>query len=93
MAGTCYPMCMPTMTRRLQILLDEERHTLLEREAERTGASIAALIRDAIDRVYRADAADRRAAFQRILDAEPMPVEDWDVMKRDLRDSLLDRTP
>lgn len=84
---------MPTMTRRLQILLDEGRHALLEREAARTGVSVAALIRDAIDRVYAVGGAERRAAVERFLALEPVPVEDWDVMKRDLRDSLFDRTP
>ncbi len=79
---------MATMTRRLQILIDEERYQLLERESQRLGKPIAELIRDALDQIYVTDMASRRAAAERLLAAEPMPVEDWDVMKQDLRDSL-----
>lgn len=77
---------MATMTRRLQILLDEARVQRLERRAATTGTSVAALIRDAIDIAYP-DEARRRAAGLRLLEAPPMPVEDWETMKRIERDS------
>lgn len=79
---------MATMTRRLQVLLDEERYALLERESQRTGRPVAELVRAAVDSRYGTDRTARQAAFQQILAAEGMPVEDWDVMKRDLLDSL-----
>lgn len=68
---------------------------MLERQSRRTGKSIAELIRDAIDQTYATDTdmEQRRAALEHILAAEPMPVEDWDAMKRDLRDSLYGRMP
>jgi len=86
-------MCMSTMTRRLQILVDEDRYAMLEREAAATGRSIAGLIRDAVDARYSADLDERRAAYKRILAAEPMPVEDRDVMKGELLDTLYDEQP
>ncbi|MGH8905852.1 MAG: ribbon-helix-helix protein, CopG family [Egibacteraceae bacterium] len=79
---------MPTMTRRLQILIDEDRYHLLDRESQRSGKPIAELIRDAVDDRYGTDDEKRRAAADRFLASEPVPVADWDVMKRELRDSL-----
>lgn len=76
------------MTRRLQILMDERRYELLERESHRTGRSVADLIRESVDVVYGVDRAERRAALDNLLAEEPMPVEDWDVMKQDMLDSL-----
>ncbi len=76
------------MTRRLQILIDEPRYELLERESRRTGKSIAELIRESVDAVYGFDRAARRGALESILAEEPMPVEDWEIMKQDMMDSL-----
>lgn len=81
---------MPTLTRRLQILIDEPRYQTLDRESRRTGKSIAELIRDSVDRVYGLDRTDRRRALEAILAEEPMRVEDWPEMKQDLVHSLLD---
>jgi hypothetical protein len=81
---------MGVMTRRLQILIDEERYALLEREAQRTGRPVAELIRDAVDARYGADPVARRAAYDVVLAAEPMPVDDWPAMKQELLDTLYD---
>lgn len=43
------------MTRRLQILLDEGRYARLEERASRRGASVATLVREAIDIAYPQD--------------------------------------
>ena len=64
-------MCM--LDHRVQILLDEGRYQKVAREAGRRRVSIAAVIREAIDRLP-ADADQRRAAIARVLEAEPMPV-------------------
>ncbi len=77
---------MGTMTHRLQILVDDHRYALLKREAAATGRPIAELIRDAVDSRYGVDLSARRAAYRAILAAEPMPVDDWAVMKDELLD-------
>jgi hypothetical protein len=58
---------------RVQILLDDARYQKVAREAKRRGVSIAAVIREALDRLP-ADAEMRRAAVEAILAAESMPV-------------------
>ena len=61
------------LVHRLQILLDDERYQKVAREAKRRGVSIAAVIREAPDRLP-ADAEVRRTAIDAILAAESMPV-------------------
>lgn len=58
---------------RMQLLLDDERYQKVAREARRRGLSIAAVIREAIDRLPVATE-EREAAIAAILAAEPMPV-------------------
>jgi hypothetical protein len=65
-----------SLTRRLQILLDEARYQRLAAEAAARGVSVAQVIRDAIDRGVGNSPVDRAAALRRILAAEPMPVPD-----------------
>lgn len=84
---------MATMTHRLQLLIDEERFGLLERESRRSGRPIAELIREAVDARYGIDVAARRAAYEQLVAAEPMPVDDWDVMKQELLDTFYDDRP
>lgn len=80
-------MCI-ALTRRTQILLDDERYERLQRHADESGVSIATLIRRAIDRTYPAVPPDRARAGKRLLGAAPMPVEDWPEMKREMLDRL-----
>jgi hypothetical protein len=63
---------MHMLSRRLQILLDDERYDRLSQRAAAEGTSIAMLVRDAIDASYPAVDPEREAAFQAIRDAEPM---------------------
>lgn len=67
----CYCMCM--LDHRVQILLDDERYRRVAREAKRRRVSIAAVIRDALDRLP-SDVEVRRTAIEAILDAQPMGV-------------------
>ncbi|MDQ2826847.1 MAG: antitoxin, partial [Actinomycetota bacterium] len=60
------------LTRRLQILLDDERYERLARRAMEGDTSIAMLVRDAIDARYPAIDPERRALADAILTAEPM---------------------
>jgi hypothetical protein len=61
------------LDRRVQILLT--RHLLVARliEAERRGVSVAAVVRDAIDRLP-SDGERRRAAIAAVFAAEPTPM-------------------
>lgn len=83
---------MATMTNRLQVLIDDDRLARLEEAAAATGAPVAELIRRAIDEVYPPshEQERRREAVGRLLAAPPAAVEDWDVMKRWIRDELSD---
>jgi DNA-binding MurR/RpiR family transcriptional regulator len=69
-------MHMPHLAHRLQILLDDERHRRITELATEQGVSVAAVVREAIDRGLADPAARRRAAAQRVLDAPDMPVPD-----------------
>jgi hypothetical protein len=62
------------LDRRLQILIDETRYRRLVDRAKERDTSVGAVIREAIDIAFRDDLARRRAAADRILGAEPMPV-------------------
>ncbi len=65
---------MSMLTRRLQVLIDDERLRRLEAEASRRQVPVSVVVRDAIDAAYPIDSATRRTAAARILAAEPMPV-------------------
>jgi hypothetical protein len=60
------------LDRRLQLLLDADRHRRLAAAARERGTSVAAVIRDAIDRAVPDDIERKRAAAAAILAAEPM---------------------
>jgi predicted DNA-binding protein len=66
-------MCMSLLERRLQILLDAERYDRVAGEATRSGRSVAAVIREAIDLRFPDDAEPTRmaaaAALLRLTDA------------------------
>jgi predicted DNA-binding protein len=84
-------MHMSTLSRRTQLLLDEERHRRLEDEARRTGRSIGALVREAIDVRFdlEEEAERRRTAATELLKA-PRPADpepDWAEVERELLDS------
>lgn len=48
-------MLMATLTRRLQVLLDQARFDRLEHLAQQRGSTVAVLVRDALDRAYPAE--------------------------------------
>jgi hypothetical protein len=65
-----------SLSRRFQILLDEQQYRRVTAEAAARGVSVAQVIRDAIDRGIGGSPAGRSAALRRVLAAEPMPVPD-----------------
>lgn len=75
---------MSALERRLHILLDEERYTRLEAEAKERGASVASVVRLAIDHHFdeERDQARRAEAARKLLSYPPDdgPAETWDEM-------------
>jgi hypothetical protein len=62
------------LERRLQILLDDSRYRRVAAAARDRKMSVAAVIRDAIDQALPADLEAKRAAWEELKQAEPMPV-------------------
>jgi predicted DNA-binding ribbon-helix-helix protein len=81
-------MLMATLTRRLQVLLNEQRFAQLEHIARQRRTTIAALVRDALERTYPSDALPSDVAAERFLAREPMELGSWDQAKREIEDSL-----
>ena len=75
---------MSMLDRRLQVLIDEDRWSRLEREAERRRVSVGVLVREAIDERFPGDADERRASLQAVLDARPMDVPDPEELHEEL---------
>lgn len=80
------------MERRLQLLLDQHRYDLVAAQAEKTGQSVAAVIRDAIDARFDRTAADlqRQEAVKHMLEAsrrDPGPAEEWEDIKASIEAS------
>jgi plasmid stability protein len=81
---------MHMLTRRTQLLLDDERYRRLDQRARATGRSVAAVIREAIDDKLAAEdaGASQRAAGEWLL-AQPLPSKpepDWAETKRQMLD-------
>jgi predicted DNA-binding protein len=82
---------MSVMERRLQLLLDQARYDRVAAEAARTGRSVAAVIREAIDARFPAGDDARARALDSFLDLTQSgqgEVESWAEVKRDLADRL-----
>lgn len=76
------------LTRRTQLLLDDDLHRRLRETAAQRGISMGALIREAIDEKLSQVQDDRVKAIDELLAAEPMPVEDWPIMKRQMIEDM-----
>ena len=75
-----------SLDHRLQILLDSDRHARLLAVAEERGVSVASVVREAIDHGLPAPGSRRRAAANRLLAAEPMPVPEPAALAAELDD-------
>jgi predicted transcriptional regulator len=73
------------LTHRLQLLLDDERYQRVQTLAQQRGTSVAAVIREALDRGLPATQRRRSAAARRILAAAPMEVGNLIAELDDLR--------
>lgn len=69
---------------RLQILLDEERHSRITSVARERGVSVATVVREAIDRGVVDSSPSRRTAGRRVLEAPDMVVPEPMALKEEL---------
>lgn len=80
------------MERRLQLLLDRERYTRVEDEARRSGRSVSAVIRNAIDVAYPGELDVRVGALNTLLAIGRQSVEEpeaaWAFIKESFDDDL-----
>jgi predicted DNA-binding ribbon-helix-helix protein len=81
-------MLMATLTRRLQVLIEERRFAQLEHIARERGTTVAALVREALDQVYAQQPMSPRAAAEQFLAREPIDVGTWYDAKADIEDSM-----
>lgn len=82
-------MHMSRLTRRTQLLLDEERYAKLERTSAETGRSVAAIIREAIDeKLGHGGERSRRQAAVRDLLSAPAPAYEHEPDWAEVKDSL-----
>jgi plasmid stability protein len=81
-------MSSPALTRRTQLLLDDELHRRLREMAAQRGISMGALIREAIDEKLSQVQDERARAIDELLAAEPMPVQDWPIVKRQMIEDM-----
>ena len=85
---------MSGLTRRLQVLIDDERYERLRRASEDSGAPVGELVRRAIDREFPPGALDRTAAADALLSL-PRPQgrePDWAVARKKVRAELMYRS-
>lgn len=80
------------LTRRLQVLVDEERYAALEREAKRAGTSVGFLVRAAIDDRLAPIRAGGAGAGERLLGSPPMPVGEPEELAEEI-ERMHDRWP
>jgi hypothetical protein len=71
---------------RTQVLLSPEQAQKLKQIAAREGRSVGAVIRDAVDSYVDPGRDARRRAVEHLISME-LPVDDWDVMKREIEES------
>lgn len=81
-------MLMAVLNRRLQILVEEGRFEELERLARERSTTIAALVREALDKAFPTHGLPHRMAAERFLARPPVDFENWETLKRDIEQSL-----
>lgn len=74
----------PMLTRRLQILLDDEGYHRLARRAGERGVSMGSLVREVLDVLYPPVDPRKGAAAEVVLAAEPMTAPRVDELVEDL---------
>lgn len=77
---------MSMLSERLQVLIDVEQRERLEKEASSRGASVATLVREAIDLAFPAGSERRRSAADAVLSLDGIIVGDPDELRAELDD-------
>lgn len=77
-----YRMCM--LTRRTQLLLDEDRYLRLQQRATATNRSVGAVIREAIDQAFPSASMTKAQAADYFRSAPTMDIATPDDIRRDL---------
>lgn len=75
---------MSMLKRRLQILIDDDRHERINAEAVRRGVSVGRVVREAIDRSLPPRQSAKRESANAILRARPMEVPDPASLREEL---------
>lgn len=75
-----------SFSERTQVLLSPEQREKVERLAARTSRSVGAVIRDAIDAYGPQPSPDRRRRALGDLFSLEAPVDEWDVLEREIED-------
>lgn len=74
---------MPTLTKRVQVLLSPEQWSRLQAIAHAQRRSLGALVRKAVEEVYlQPEECGKLAAVERMA-ALRLPVADWEQMERE----------
>ena len=73
-----------SLEHRLQILIDDERHSRIAAAARERGVSVATVVREAIDRGVVSSSGRREAAGRRLLEASDMDVPEVPELKAEL---------
>lgn len=88
-------MCMATLDRRVQLLLDPSQYEALEQEAAARQQSVAAIVREAITRHLGIDGAKRRASLDQLFASAAagadMPMSEWVDIKQEIEQDLYGR--
>lgn len=87
---------MSVLERRLQILLASDQYSQVEREARRSGSSVAGVIRAAIAQYLDSHSPARAQAADRLLasaDDETATGTAWEVAKAEIDADLAGRVP
>jgi Zn-dependent peptidase ImmA (M78 family) len=75
-----------SLERRLQVLIDEERHQRIVKVARERGVSMSAVVREALDRGLLDPQSRRRAAGERLLEAADMAVPEPPDLRAELEE-------
>ena len=76
---------MPTLTHKIQVLLDDEQHRALLALAKAQGKPLSVLLREAVveQLLKKARRTAKQKAFEEIV-AMDLPVADWSQMEREI---------